>query len=489
MRTRSLPRSVLLSSCIGGLLVAFSGCSADVDDAAAAPPLRSSVAAATTSSLPGYVPPANQGANVPPPTLASRVSGSTPDGSNNDVGYCHMGYCINAVSTNYHNARRIKFNVNLVYYRNDPNLHQVLARAFHPYYVTKDENFSANDCIGGWRLCTPHATYDMVTRKLTSCSGMPGDCTVGTWTFQMLHSYLWGNQVAGAGDHCGDAEGNVVVIRVDPADPTVAYVWYVNARDDSYTVHASNLDFTGAHPQFANQRNSCGISGCSGSHHKQYARRTNDGDAHNFTVDNTIVFFHPGVEYDYKRNVDPTITCVMPYHGYRCNGGSLNEGHDNDDARCNRWPYTQTLTKSTSIAGSSGPWGAVKSGNGAFYGGYWNYCPLSSHGNPGWGIGLNASWTYGDSGAKKGHPKGSVDNTTAWYPCGNGTCDGAYGETCGTCPQDCGSCGGTGGSCVGACGGSSGSCWCDSSCVSYGDCCPDACFACGHCGDGRVEPY
>jgi len=361
---------------------------------------------AGTSALAAYVPPADQGAGVPPPTLASKVRGLTADGSNNDVNYCHAGYCISSVSTTYYNARKIKFSVDLIAHRDDPNLHQVLARAFHPYYVTRDENFSSNDCIGGWRLCNPKAVYDMEVRKISSCSGMPTDCIVNAWTFQMLHSYLWGNQVAGSSDHCGDAEGNIVVIRVDPADSTVAYVWYVKARDDGYTVHSNNLDFTGAHPQFANNRDGCGISGCMGSHHKQYARRTNDGDAHGWTVDNTVVFFHPGLEYDYKREVDPSLTCEMPYHGYRCNV-TVNENHDNDDARCNRSGYTQTLTQSTRTAGGSGPWGASKSGAGAFYGGYLNSCPLTSDSVSGWGIGLNASWTYGDSDVKAGHPMGA----------------------------------------------------------------------------------
>lgn len=359
-------------------------------------------------ALAAYVPPADQGASVPPPTLASKAKGLTADGSNNDVGYCHAGYCISSVSGTYHNALRIKFNVDLIAKRDDPNLHQVLARAFHPYYVTKDENFSANDCIGGWRLCNPKAVYDMAVRKITSCSGMPTDCIVNAWTFQMLHAYLWANQVAGSSDHCGDAEGNIVVIRVDPADSTVAYVWYVKARDDGYTVHPSNLDFTGAHPQFANGRDGCGISGCMGSHHKQYARRTNDGDAHSWTVDNTVVLFHPGLEYDYKRDVAPSLTCEMPYHGYRCAGGTVNENHDNDNARCNRSGFTQTLIKSTNTGGSGGPWGAAKSGAGAFYGGYLSNCPLTSDSASGWGIGLNASWTYGDSGAKAGHPKGAL---------------------------------------------------------------------------------
>lgn len=355
-----------------------------------------------------YAPPADMGANVPPPSLASKAKGLTADGSNNDINYCHSGFCISSVSGTYHNALRIKFNVDLVANRNNPNLHQVLARAFHPYYVTKDENFSSNDCMGGWRLCDPKAVYDMAVRKITSCSGMPTDCIGNAWTFQMLHSYLWGNQVAGSSDHCGDAEGNIVVIRVDPGDSTVAYVWYVKARDDGYTVHSSNLDFTGAHPQFANGRDGCGISGCMGSHHKQYARRTNDGDAHSWTVDNTVVFFHPGLEYDYKRDVNPLLTCVMPYHGYRCNV-TVNEGHDKDEARCNRTGFTQTLTQSTNTAGSGGPWGAAKSGAGAFYGGYLNRCPLTSDSASGWGIGLNASWTYGDSGVKAGHPKGVIE--------------------------------------------------------------------------------
>ncbi|WNG25164.1 hypothetical protein F0U62_14895 [Cystobacter fuscus] len=361
---------------------------------------------AGTSALAAYVPPEDQGVGVPPPTLASKARGLTADGSNNDVGYCHAGYCISSVSSTYYNARKIQFNVDLIAHRDDPNLHQVLARAFHPYYVTRDENFSANDCLGGWRLCNPKAVYDMEVRTISSCSGMPTDCITQAWTFQMLHSYLWGNQVAGSSDHCGDAEGNIVVIRVDPADPTVAYVWYVKARDDGYTVHASNLDFTGAHPQFANNRDGCGISGCMGSHHKQYARRTNDDDAHGWTVDNTLVFFHPGLEYDYKRDVNPSLTCEMPYHGYRCNVTS-NDKHDNDDARCNRSGYTQTLIQSTNTAGSSGPWGANKSGAGAFYGGYLNFCPLTSDSASGWGIGLNASWTHGDSDVKAGHPKGT----------------------------------------------------------------------------------
>lgn len=388
--------------CVGSLLLGASP--GDVPEGSSASEGNKESQATSTA----YVPPADGGANVPPPTLASKAKGLTADGSNNDVGYCHAGYCISSVvSTNYYNARKIKFNVNLVTSRDDPNLHQVLARAFHPYYVTKDENFSSNDCIGGWRLCNPKAVYDMAVRKITSCSGMPTDCVLNAWTFQMLHAYLWGNQVASSADHCGDAEGNIVVIRVDSDDPTVAYVWYVKARDDSYTVHSSNLDFTGAHPQFANGRDGCGVSGCMGSHHKQYARRTSDGDAHSWTVDNTVVFFHPGLEYDYKRNVEPSLSCEMPYHGYRCNV-TVNEGHDNDNARCNRSGYTQTLMKSTSTAGSSGPWGAAKSGAGAFYGGYLSSCPLTSDSASGWGIGLNASWTYGDSNVKGGHPKGSL---------------------------------------------------------------------------------
>ncbi|WP_157758481.1 hypothetical protein [Cystobacter fuscus] len=196
------------------------------------------------------------------------------------------------------------------------------------------------------------------------------------------------------------------MIRVDPAESTVAYVWYVKGRDDGYTVQSGSLDFTGAHPQFANNRDGCGIGGCMGSHHKQYARRTNDNDAHSWTVDNTGVFFHPGFEYDYKRDVNPSLTCEMPYHGYRCNV-TVDEKHDNDDARCNRSVYTQTLSQSTSTAGGSGPWGANKSGAGAFYGGYLNKCPLTSDSASGWGIGLNASWTYGDADVKAGHPKGA----------------------------------------------------------------------------------
>jgi len=396
-----------------------------------------------------YSPPADNGFGVPPPTLASRAAGATPDGSNNDVGYCHGGHCISWVGGGYYNARKIRFNRTLINWRNDPNLHQVLARAFHPYYVTKDENFSSNDCLGGWRLCSPPAVYDMEVRKIASCSGMPADCIVNAWTFQMLHAYLWANQVAGSADHCGDAEGNIVVIRVDPADPYTAYVWYVRARDDGYAVHPSNLDFTGAHPQFVNGRDGCGISGCSGSHHKQYARRTNDGDAHGYTVDNTLVFFHPGLEYDYKRNINPSLTCEMPYHGYRCNGGSLNEGHDNDNARCGRSGYSGTLVLTTSVAGSGGPWGASTSGAGAFYGGYLSYCPLTSDSASGWGIGLNASWAFGDSGARWGHPKGVVENAVN--------------------------------SCAGNCGGYGNGCWCDAQCTFYGDCCADACSTCGQC--------
>ncbi|WP_043433427.1 hypothetical protein, partial [Cystobacter fuscus] len=131
---------------------------------------------AGTSALAAYVPPADQGVGVPPPTLASKARGLTADGSNNDVGYCHAGYCISSVSSTYYNARKIQFNVDLIAHRDDPNLHQVLARAFHPYYVTRDENFSANDCLGGWRLCNPKAVYDMEVRTISSCSGMPTDC-------------------------------------------------------------------------------------------------------------------------------------------------------------------------------------------------------------------------------------------------------------------------------------------------------------------------
>ncbi|MFL5352126.1 hypothetical protein [Archangium sp.] len=59
-------------------------------------------------------------------------------------------------------------------------------------------------------------------------------------------------------------------------------------------------------------------------------------------------------------------------------------------------------------AGSGGPWGVARSGAGAFYGGYLNNCPLTSDSASGWGIGLNASWSYGDSGVRSGHPKGST---------------------------------------------------------------------------------
>jgi len=48
------------------------------------------------------------------------------------------------------------------------------------------------------------------------------------------------------------------------------------------------------------------------------------------------------------------------------------------DSGKNRAGYTQTLIKSTSTAGSGGPWGAARSGAGAFYGGYLGNCPLTS---------------------------------------------------------------------------------------------------------------
>src|SRR5262245_20985049 len=111
---------------------------------------RPQLAAGLTPGLAAYTPPSDNGYGHPPPTLASRAAGATADGSNYDVGYCHGGHCITAVAANYYNARKIRFNRNLINWRNDSNLHQVLARAFHPYYVTKDENFSTNDCLGGW---------------------------------------------------------------------------------------------------------------------------------------------------------------------------------------------------------------------------------------------------------------------------------------------------------------------------------------------------
>ena len=61
-----------------------------------------------------YSAPADNGFGVPPPTLASRAAGATPDGSNNDVGYCHGGHCISWVSSNYFNAKKIRFNHNLI---------------------------------------------------------------------------------------------------------------------------------------------------------------------------------------------------------------------------------------------------------------------------------------------------------------------------------------------------------------------------------------
>ncbi|MCK6520152.1 hypothetical protein L6R49_01815 [Myxococcota bacterium] len=364
-----------------------------------------------------YVAPADNGLGAPPPTLATQTKGGSANGSDNDVGYCHEGYCIEAVVGTSGNGRKIKFNQSLVANRNDPNLHQVLARAFHPYYVTKDESLSTNDCPGGWRLCAPQATYDMAVRKISSCSKLPEGCTTGAWTFQMLHAYLWANQVASSADHCGDAEGNIVVIQVDSADPTVAFVWHVKSRDESDPVVASKLDFTGAHPQFVNNADGCGIGGCSGSHHKQYTRKTDDKDAHNWTIDQTTVFFHPGVEYDYKRNVAPLITCEMPAHGDKCHNAATNtwndEGHDNDQARCGVSPYSQSVTLSTSTTGASGPWGANKDGAGAFYGGLLDNCPLTSDSAGGWGIGLNVSWSYSDSGVRGKYPIGDVDNTSA----------------------------------------------------------------------------
>jgi hypothetical protein len=63
--------------------------------------------------------------------------------------------------------------------------------------------------------------------------------------------------------------------------------------------------------------------------------------------------------------------------------------------------------------------------------------------------------------------------------CCNGLDDNCNGQT----DEGC-NCGGT--SCVGYCGQQhpSGSCWCDSACVTAGDCCSDACSVCGFCGGG-----
>jgi hypothetical protein len=53
------------------------------------------------------------------------------------------------------------------------------------------------------------------------------------------------------------------------------------------------------------------------------------------------------------------------------------------------------------------------------------------------------------------------------------------GETNATCPSDCPS---TTKKCTGYCGKQSPSgCYCDSACVSSGDCCSDACSTCGYC--------
>ena len=90
-----------------------------------------------------------------------------------DIGKIEVGQIAAIVAEAYGRSGGIaQFNRNLFDRRNDPDLHQALARAFHPYYVTKDENFSSNDCPGGWRLCDPPAVYDMSVRKITSCSGI-----------------------------------------------------------------------------------------------------------------------------------------------------------------------------------------------------------------------------------------------------------------------------------------------------------------------------
>ena len=69
--------------------------------------------------------------------------------------------------------------------------------------------------------------------------------------------------------------------------------------------------------------------------------------------------------------------------------------------------------------------------------------------------------------------------------CGDGIC--GTGETDTNCPYDCG-CFATGCDTQAPAG-----CWCDSVCVSYGDCCEDACLECGYCneenGGGKQLPY
>ena len=85
------------------------------------------------------------------------------------------------------------------------------------------------------------------------------------------------------------------------------------------------------------------------------------------------------------------------------------------------------------------------------------------------------------------------DGCEAWQ---NPTCAGCACETCvcdtkpeccdvvwdSACTVACEACGTICGGCAGACGGQSDdSCWCDSSCVSIGDCCADACSQCGYC--------
>ena len=61
--------------------------------------------------------------------------------------------------------------------------------------------------------------------------------------------------------------------------------------------------------------------------------------------------------------------------------------------------------------------------------------------------------------------------------CGDGICNGT--ETYSTCPGDCPS---DPYSCEPSeCGTSGGSCYCDSYCVTAGDCCWNACSVCGYC--------
>jgi hypothetical protein len=53
-----------------------------------------------------------------------------------------------------------------------------------------------------------------------------------------------------------------------------------------------------------------------------------------------------------------------------------------------------------------------KDGAGAFYGGLLDTCPLTSDSAGGWGIGLNVSWTYGDSDVRGKYPIGDIDNSS-----------------------------------------------------------------------------